>query len=678
LRKLLTEYEDIFSGDDEDYGRTNKVYHRIDTGDARTIRRPPRRIRLAKQAEIKEMLDDMQRHGVIEESDSPWSSPIVLARKKNGEIHFCVDYRKLNDVRKKDCFSLPRIDETLDTLAGAKWFSTLDLKSGYWQVDVHPDDKEKTAFSTGQGLWQFTVMPFGLCNAPATFERLMETVLRGLTYDSCLVYLDDVIVIGSTFQGHLLNLRKVFERFREARLKLNPEKCQLLQKKVKYLGHVVSPEGISTDPKKLKAVREWPTPKDKHEIRSFLGLCTYYRRFISGFANIAKPLTKLTEQKQAFQWTPEVEAGFQTLKGALCAAPILAYPKPGERFIVDTDASNFGIGGVLSHMQDGQERVIAYYIKMLNKAERNYCVTRRELLATVRTLEHFHKYLYGQQFHLRTDHSALTWLMSFRNLEGQTARWIQCLQEYNFTSEHRQGRKHNNADALSRRPCQEESMHCNNVEMRADVKQVRAIAALPAVGWDPLTLRTEQLNDPDIGPILQEAETGQRPEWKDIADRSPTYKSYWAQWNSLSVTNGILERNWESTNGRSKTAQIVIPRSRVQDVLTELHGGPSGGHLGVNKTLNKVRQRFYWLQARADVEKWCRQCDTCAASRGPRTRNRGQMHQYNVGAPFERIAIDVAGPFPRSNQGNRYLLIAMDYFTKWPEVYAIPNQERQQ
>jgi hypothetical protein len=241
--------------------------------------------------------------------------------------------------------------------------------------------------------------------------------------------LDDVIVIGRTFQEHILNLRKVFERFREARLKLNPGMCQLLQKEVKYLGHIVSPEGISKDPEKLKAVRQWPTPKDKHEIRSFLGLCTYYRQFISGFANIAKPLTKLTEQKHAFQWTPEVEAAFQTLKGALCAVPILAYRKPGERFIVDTNASNFGIGGVLSQMQDGQKRVTAYYSKTLNKAERNYWVTRRQLLATVRTLEHFHKYVYGKQFHLRTEHSALTWLMSFKNLEGQTARWIQRLQE---------------------------------------------------------------------------------------------------------------------------------------------------------------------------------------------------------------------------------------------------------
>jgi hypothetical protein len=239
-------------------------------------------------------------------------------------------------------------------------------------------------------------------------------------------------------------------------------------------------------------------------------------------------------------WTPEVEGTFQTLKGALCAAPILAHPQPGERFIVYTDASNVRIGGVPSQVQDGQQQVIAYYSKTINKAERNYCVTRRELLAIVRTLEHFHQYLYGQEFHLHTNHYALTWLLSFKNVEGQTARWIQRLQEYNFTFEHRQGRKHINADALSRRPCQEESRHCHKVGAWADIKNVRAIAA--AAGWDPATLRMEQSNDPDIGPILQGVETGQRSEWK------------------------------------------------VKDVLTELHGGSSGGHLGVNKTLNKFRQ----------------------------------------------------------------------------------------
>jgi hypothetical protein len=279
----------------------------------------------------------------------------------------------------------------LDTQAGAQWFSTLDLKSGYWQVALHPEDKEKTAFSVGQGLWQFTVMPFGLCNAPATFEQLMESVLRGLTYEACLVYLDDVIVIGCTFQEQLDNLRRVFQWLQEAHLKLNPEKCQLFRKEVRYLGHIVLPPGITTDPEKLEAIESWPRPKDIHQLRSFLGLCTYYQRFISGFADLAKPLTRLTKEKRMFEWSTETETAFHTLKEALCTAPVLGYPRPGEKFIVNTEASNMGIGVVLSQVQDGGERVIAYFSKTLSKAERNYCVTRWELLAIVKTLEHFHK-----------------------------------------------------------------------------------------------------------------------------------------------------------------------------------------------------------------------------------------------------------------------------------------------
>ena len=331
-------------------------------------------------------------------------------------------------------------------------------------------------------------MPFGLCNAPATFERLRESVLRGLTYEACLVYLDDVIVIGCTFQEQMYNLRKVFQRLREAHLKLNPEKCQLFQKEVRYLGHIVSPSGVTTDPEKLEAVKSWPRPNDKHQLRSFLVLCTYYKRFISGFADIAKLLTRLTEEKRIFEWSTETETAFQALKEALCTAPVLVYPHPGEKFIVDTDASNVGIG-VLSQVQDVSERVIAYFSKTLSKAERNYCVTRRELLAIVKTLECFHKYLYGQEFHLRTDHSALTWLLSFRNLEGRTARSIQRLQEYSFTSEHRQGIRHTNADALSKRPCPEGCSHCHKVEQRADSQKARIVVAAPADGWDQQALR---------------------------------------------------------------------------------------------------------------------------------------------------------------------------------------------
>ena len=244
---------------------------------------------------MKKAVGEMYRQGVIEPSKSPWSSPVVLVRKKNGGIRFCVDYRKLNDVTHKDSYPLPRIDESIEALSGAKWFSTLDLKSGYWQVELDPQDKEKTAFSLGSGLWQFTVMPFGLANAPATFERLMEQVLTGLPLTTALIYLDDVLVAGRSLSDQLSHLHTVLQRFRSAGLKLAPEKCFLFQKEVKYLGHVVSEAGIATDFEKVEAVRSWPIPISVKELCSFLGLCSYYRRFIAGFADIAQPLYKCSE-----------------------------------------------------------------------------------------------------------------------------------------------------------------------------------------------------------------------------------------------------------------------------------------------------------------------------------------------------------------------------------------------
>jgi len=239
-------------------------------------------------------------------------------------------------------------------------------------------------------------------------------------------------------------------------------------------------------PQEVESCEELAKTEAQTPVEEFSGAvyCTYYRSIISGFADIAKPLTKLTEEKQTFEWSTEAKTAFQALKNTLYTAPVLGYPQPGEKFIIDTDDSNIVIGGVLSQVQDGSERGVVYFSKTLSKAERNYCVTRRQLFAIVKTLDHIHEYLYGQEFHLRTDHSALTWLLNFRNLEGQTARWVQRLQEYNFKSEHRQGIRHTNADALSRRPCPEECSHCQKVEHRADGKRVRIVAVAAANGWD--------------------------------------------------------------------------------------------------------------------------------------------------------------------------------------------------
>lgn len=285
-------------------------------------------------------------------------------------------------------------------------------------MEVEEQDREKTAFTAGNGLWQFNVIAFGLCNAPATFERLMDNMLGDLR---CLVYLDDMIAHAKTFELELQRLTHIFSRLRAANLKLNPKKFELFRRRVKFLGHVVREEGVATDPEKVEVVTKWPLSQDVKDVRSFLGLCTYYRRFVPPFADVARPLDKLTEKGQPFMWTKECDSSFHRLKEARASTPVLAYPESEEPFMLDTDASNVGIGAVLSQVHQGDERVIAYYSQALSKPERNYCITRRELLAIVKAIDHFNPYLYGRKFTIRTDHASFQCLLNFKNPEGQIA-----------------------------------------------------------------------------------------------------------------------------------------------------------------------------------------------------------------------------------------------------------------
>ena len=380
---LLKEMRTVFAANPNDLGRTTVAEHEIHTGDAAPIKQRPRRTPISFKGEEEKEIKSMLEKGVIRESSSPWSSPVVLVRKKDGTTRFCVDYRRLNEVTRKDSYPLPRMEDCFDTLTGSKFFSTMDLASGYWQIKMKDADRAKTAFVTRSGLYEFLVMPFGLVGAPSTFERCMETVLRQLQWQTCLVYLDDVIVFSSDFQEHVHRLREVLLRIKSAGLKLKPAKCHFFRKQVAFLGHVVSEDGIATDPEKIQAVVSWPPPTNVTQVRAYLGFCSYYRRFIPNFSQIAHPLSRLTGKQVPFHWTKECNDAFEKLKGQLISAPIMAYPTDTGEYLLDTDASDVAIGAVLSQTQGGKLCTIAYASRSLNKAERKYCVTRKELLAIV-------------------------------------------------------------------------------------------------------------------------------------------------------------------------------------------------------------------------------------------------------------------------------------------------------
>ena len=441
----------MFATDNLDLGRCDWVKHQIDTQGNLPFKQNPYRIPLSQRPVVEKHIHDMLQQGVIRPSMSPWASPIVLVQKKDGSIRFCVDWRKLNSLTKKDTYPLPKIVDILDSLGGAVYFSTMDLQSGYWQIAVEDRDIEKTAFTTFAGLYEFTKMGFGLCNAPATFQRLMEIALAGLQWSTCLVYLDDILVFSKSFEEHLQCLAKVFNRLMEAGLKLKAKKCAFARKEVPFLGHIVSKEGLHVDPSKVETVMNYEPPKNLTEVWRFLGMTGYYRRFIPEFAKTATPLFNLLKKDESFEWNEKCQDAFDELKSKLVQAPLLIYPDPTQPYILQCDACKNGIGAVLSQLKEGKEHPIAYAAKSLHKHERNYSATQLEAYAVIWSVKHFRPYLYGSHFTVITDHSALRWLLDQKNTpNGQIARWRLELQGYDMEVKHRPQRENAPADALSR------------------------------------------------------------------------------------------------------------------------------------------------------------------------------------------------------------------------------------
>ena len=654
LQSLLSSYSDVFALDPSELGTTELVTHPINTGQHLPIKQPLRRTPFALRNKVEELVDDMLKQGVIEPSASPWASPIVLVQKKDGGIRFCVDYRKLNQITKLDEFPLPRIDDTLDILNGSKYFSALDLASGYWQVAMDEDSKEKTAFTTFAGLYQFRKMPFGLVNAPATFQRLMEIVLSGLARSVCVVYLDDVLVFGRTMEEHNVNLSKVTDRLREAGLKLRPGKCRFALTEVEYLGHVVSEHGVRADPKKVEAVRQFPVPQDVKTLRSFLGLASYYRKFVPGFAKIAGPLHALTKKDVPFAWTHNCQKAFDDLKELLINSPLLVFPDFSRPFVLETDASGAGLGAVLAQKQDdGSVHPVAYASRSLQSHEKNYGITELEGLGVVWAVKHFRPYLYGHSCEVFTDHSALTSLLNTPQPSGKLARWGMAIQVLNLTIKHRSGHSNVNADTLSRAPL-------SDSEDLTEPDGVIAAMDL-AADSDHSALSAAQREDSDLSEIIVYLETGVLPE-----DESR------ARTLVLSSSQYVIEDDVLYRVEKDSTLRIIPPRSQRQLLFTEAHAGVFGAHLSDTKVHSELRRHYWWHSMRADITHWTRACLVCNTY-SPGRAVHSPLTPIPVNGPFDRVGVDVI-QFPTSSRGNKYAVVFMDYLTKWPEVFPTPDQ----
>ena len=419
-------------------------------------------------------------------------------------------------------------------------------------------------------------------------------------------------------------------------------------------------------------MKNWPVPKTSKEVQQFLGLANYYRRFVQGFANTARPLHRLTEKMAKFTWTAECQAAFDELRHRLCDTPVLSFPDYTKSFILDTDASDTGLGAVISQLDEsGHEHVIAYGSRLLSKTERKYFVTRRELLAVVTFVKHFHPYLLGRRFTLRTDHGSLIWLRNFHEPEGLLARWLETLQEYDFEIIHRKGRLHCNADALSRIPCDQQDFE-KGFAGENDV----AIQASALVGRTAEDIKILQDDDPLLGPVKEAKSNNLHPSKEEQKMGSPSMRRLYQLWDQLQLIEGVLYCKFPQKKFVSICSdKLVVPEVLKKDILNSLHSGPFGRHLGEDKTLEKLKERFYWPGQYNDVRDWCRTCSVCASRKTPAPKPRASLKPVRVGLPMQLVAVDILGPLPESRAGNSYFLVAADYFTHWVEAYPIPNQE---
>ena len=676
LATVLQRNSDTFAKNSMDLGYCTVLEHDIDTADSKPIKQPPRRPPLSARDAEDAIIDEMLQTGVIEPSNSPWSSPVCMVKKKDETYRFCVDYRRLNDITRKDAFPVPDVKDALDSLRGAKFFATIDLLSGYWQLRQSERAKERSAFCTRRGLFCFTRMPFGLSNAPSTFCRLMHIILADLLYIQCLCYLDDIIVFADTQEELLERLDNVLTRLRQHGLKAKPSKCVLFKTPIEFLGHLVSADGIEPQPEKLAAIRDWPTPHCLRDVRAFYGLCSYYRRFVRNFADVAEPLSKLTKKGVPFQWTDETQTAFERLKTALLETDTLAYPHPDLPCILDTDASDVAVGAVLSQVVNGVEKPIAFFSRVLNGAQRNYCPTRRELLAAVLSLQHFRHYLLGARVILRTDHHSLKWLKTFKRPEGILARWIETLAEYDYEIEHRPGRLHSNADAISRQTCKQcwgrvapttWIDECERAEELVGPLSVHTLELMPELSLSDLACL--QAEDSELGEAYRVLDEGLDPSSDEL--RSFPLESRFV----LSLRPEVYLQDGVMVRSHDNTTRLVVPVDIRRRLFDLAHAGPTAAHLGAVRIIKQLKSKYYWPGLNRDVRQWYKQCVLCAKSKGPPTRPHGRLQKIRVGAPLDLVTMDILSGLPTATDGSKYILVLVDAFTKWVETFPLPDQE---
>lgn len=607
--------------------RTQIFEHVIDTGDTKPIKQRYYPVSPYIQKEIDAELQRMLELGVIKPSISPWSSPVVVVRKKpSNKVRICLDSRKLNKVTKTKSYPLPYISRILGNLKSTKYLTSIDLKDAFWQIPLEESSKEKTAFTiSGRGLFEFQVLPFGLSNSAQTQCQVVDSVLGYDLEPKCFTYMDDIICATETFDEHVECLKTIASRLTKGNLTVNLEKSKFCHDKLKYLGFMLTKDGIQVDQGKVSAILDFPSPKNVKNVRSMLGMIEWYRRFIPDFSIIAAPITNLLKKSNSkFNWTVEAESAFNRLKLCLTSAPILATPDYSLEFTIQTDACDLGMGAVITQVQQGNERVIEYMSQKFSPAQQKYSTTEKECLAVILAVEKFRCYIEGVNFTVITDHSSLTWLHNLKDPAGRLARWALRLQAYNYNLVYRKGKLNVVPDALS-----------------------RSVGSLDFVKDDfSLDLKYNELRNRII----------------KFPENFPDFR----------VDGNIIFKHTKNPKSYEFGWKLLVPSNLQSKILLECHDDPKSAHGGITKTISRIKCRYYWPSMNTEIKNYVRKCEVCQTTKTPNIILRNQMGEPKLPSkPWEMISIDLIGPLPRSKNGNIFLLVILDIFSKFVLLHPI-------
>ena len=565
--------------------------------------------------------------GIIRPSFSEYSSPVLLVKKPGSdEVRVTIDYRALNAKSKKDALNCPRIDDIIDKLHNADTFSVIDVKAAYHNIPVASEDIHKTAFRFDNKLYEWTRTPFGLSSAPATFNRLMSNILSPMSAYATSYY-DDIIVFSQA-TNHLTHLKAVLQALYEAGLKLNKHKCKFFVSSVNFLGFEIAKNSVKASKSKVEVINNYPIPKTKRDIKKFLGLTGFYRKLINNYACIASPLTNMQCKDVAFEWDKSCQSSFDKLRLALCAEPVLAISNPQWMYILKVDSSKYGVGCILEQENPvtKDRHVIEYGSCKFNKTQQNYPAIELEVCGLIYAVKHWKHYLIGKMFVIETDSKAVQWIKGKRDTLGKLGRWSLYLENFEFKTIHVPGKNHEGPDALS----------------RIYEPHIDSISSIPNSIAQPDFIKMNEwydeiLNDPTLTAII-----GDCIELKD----------------NMFVKTG-------SNN------ILVVPKSVREDILTYLHS--NFGHVGINKMLYRIQERYFWPGIRKDIIKLCKSCHSCARYKDNTAPNSAPLMPIDISLlePFQKVGMDILGPLPEAEDGSKYVLILQDYFTKWTEAIAL-------